>query len=94
STEPNAEGIPGRSHAAKPLVGKSDRLGAGQHGGLGRHEQSPFLIADGDGFSPGDMVAAPTSIVDLAPTILTHLGLTPDGMDGRPLQAVSPSRIS
>ncbi|MDR3495132.1 MAG: alkaline phosphatase family protein, partial [Ancalomicrobiaceae bacterium] len=46
STEPNAEGIPGRSHAAKPLVGKSDRLGAGQHGGLGRHEQSPFLIAD------------------------------------------------
>jgi arylsulfatase A-like enzyme len=29
----------------------------------------------------------PSCIVDIAPTILTHLGLPAAGMDGRPLQA-------
>ncbi|TBW38293.1 nucleotide pyrophosphatase [Siculibacillus lacustris] len=94
SDVPNAAGVPGRSRAVKPLAGKSDRLGVGQHGGLGTHEQSPFLIVDGAGFAPGATVDAPTSIVDIAPTILSHLGLSPDGMDGRPLQTVPASRIS
>lgn len=93
STEPNAEGVPGLSRAVKPLEGKPDRLGAGQHGGLGRHEQSPVLIVDGAGFGPATVTAA-TSLVDIAPTILTHLGLSPDGMDGRPLQAIRTTGIS
>ena len=94
STDANADGVPGLAHAVKPLAGKPDRLGAGQHGGLGRYEQSPVLIVEGAGFAPGAIVADPTSIVDIAPTILTHLGLSPDGMDGRPLQTVRTTRIS
>ena len=43
----NEFGVPGRSLAAKPRWGKPDRLGCGQHGGLGRFEQSPVLLIDG-----------------------------------------------
>ncbi|HEY4252292.1 MAG TPA: alkaline phosphatase family protein, partial [Roseomonas sp.] len=41
---PNAFGVPGSSAAALPAQGKPDRLGCGQHGGLGRYEQMPFLM--------------------------------------------------
>lgn len=84
--EANEFGVPGRSYAAKPLAGKADRLGCGQHGGLGRYEQSPVLIIDGSGFAAGTEVGRPTALIDIAPTVLSHLGLSPDGMDGRPLQ--------
>jgi hypothetical protein len=72
--------------AVLPHAGKPDRLGCGQHGGLGRHEQMPFLLVEGAGFAPGSTTGEPACIVDLAPTILRHLGLTHDGCDGRPLQ--------
>jgi len=82
----NPYGIVGRSVEAKPVPGKSAHIDCGQHGGLGRYEQSPFLIIDGEGFKPGGRRAGPTSIVDIAPTILTHLGQPADGMDGKVLQ--------
>ena len=85
----NAFGVPGLSLAAKPMEGKEDRFGCGQHGGLGRFEQSPFLILDGAGFSAGRIITEPTSPVDIAPTILTHLGQCADALDGRPLQSPS-----
>ncbi len=88
------DGLPALSRAVKPLGGKPDRLGTGQHGGLGAGEQSPVLICVGPGFTCGDRVAGPTSIVDIAPTILTHLDLPRDDMDGRPLQSVRTPRIS
>ena len=81
----NTHGVPGLSHAVKPLAGKSDRLGCGQHGGLGRYEQSPFLMIEGDGFRAGATRTDPTSLVDLAPTILAHLDLPSGGMSGRAL---------
>lgn len=83
---PNDYGVPGTSYGAKPLAGKSDRLGCGQHGGLGRYEQSPFLLVQGDGFAPGSRIEAPTSAVDVAPTILRFLQRPSDAMDGRALQ--------
>lgn len=83
---PNAFGIPGQSFAAKPAGGKSDRLGNGQHGGLARYEQAPFLLAQGSGFTPGATRSTPSAVIDIAPTILTHLGLAFDGMDGTALQ--------
>lgn len=86
--EPNAFGVPGRSFAAKPMEGKPDRLGCGQHGGLGRFEQSPFMIGEGGGFEAGRSVGETTSAVDVAPTVLHFLGHRFDGMDGRPLQTV------
>ncbi len=84
---PNVHGVPGLAFAAKPAMGKPDRLGCGQHGGLGAAEQMPFLMIEGAGFGTGVTIAAPTSPIDLAPSILRHLRLPPTGCDGRPLQA-------
>ncbi|NJO23804.1 MAG: alkaline phosphatase family protein [Sphingomonadales bacterium] len=84
--EPNAFGIPGQSYEAMPAPGKSGHLGCGQHGGLARFEQAPFLMVQGPGLKAGAMRREPTSAIDHAPTILTHLGLPATGMDGRALQ--------
>jgi arylsulfatase A-like enzyme len=81
----NEFGVPGRSLAAKPRWGKRDRLGCGQHGGLGRFEQSPVLMIDGPGFAAGGTRTQPVHVTDLAPTILRHLGIPASGMDGRAL---------
>jgi len=82
----NKFGIPGRSLAAKPRWGKPDRLGCGQHGGLGKYEQSPVLLIDGPGFTAGMEREAAVHVIDLAPSIMRHLGIAAPGMDGRPLQ--------
>lgn len=81
---PNAHGLPGLVLVAKPATGKPDRLGCGQHGGLGAAEQAPVMLAHGPGFEAieTDMAASP---IDLAPTILQFLGLPAEGMDGRSL---------
>ena len=81
----NAFGIPGLAIAvADPLSGET-RLGCGQHGGLGRYEQHPFLFVDGGPYRPGARCTVETSAVDLAPTILNHLGIDAGGMDGSSL---------
>jgi len=63
-----------------------DHLHCGQHGGLGPNEQRPFLLLRGPGFPANARMPGPVSPVDLAPTILRHLGADLDGMDGHPLQ--------
>jgi Type I phosphodiesterase / nucleotide pyrophosphatase len=85
--ELNAFGVPGRSLTARPRWDKPDRLGCGQHGGLGTWEQSPILLIDGPGFAAGSKRDDAARIVDLAPTILRHLSVPARGMDGRSLQA-------
>jgi hypothetical protein len=84
---PNAFGVPGCSFEARPVAGKATHLNCGQHGGLARYEQMPFLMMDGAGFSAGFVADVPTSPIDIAPTILAHLHLAAEGMDGRALQA-------
>jgi hypothetical protein len=84
--QPNPFGILGRSFEAMPGPGKAAHLACGQHGGLGRYEQMPFLMIDGAGFAAGTTSGTPTSPIDLAPTILAHLQLEREGMDGRSLQ--------
>ena len=84
--EPNPYGVRGRSYESKPVPGKATHLHCGQHGGLARYEQMPFLIVDGAGFTTGAVCTAPTSPIDIAPTILAHLQLSAGGMDGRSLQ--------
>jgi arylsulfatase A-like enzyme len=91
SAAPNRYGVPGTALAAMPRTGEAHPVGAGQHGGLAAFEQSPFLMIDGDGFTPGVTSGRPTHIVDLAPTILTHLRLPATGMDGTPLQHPPPA---
>jgi arylsulfatase A-like enzyme len=83
----NSLGIPGQSLAAKPRWDKADRLGCGQHGGLGEFEQSPVLMIEGTGFAADLASDAAAHIVDLAPTIMRHLQVPASGMDGAPLQS-------
>jgi arylsulfatase A-like enzyme len=85
--EPNSYGVPGTSVAAKRTEGKADTIGGGQHGGLGTAEQSPFLMIAGHGFGVNTVRTSPACVIDIAPTVLTHLGLPVSGMDGSPLQA-------
>ncbi len=91
SPAPNRYGVPGSALAATPRTGEAHPVGAGQHGGLAAFEQSPVLMIDGDGFAPGTASARPTHIVDLAPTIQTHLRQPATGMDGSPLQHPPPA---
>lgn len=58
-------------------------IGVGMHGGLSAHELSSLCILAGNAFRSG-VVASPTSIVDLVPTILSSLGLPlPSTVQGR-----------
>ena len=85
--EANAHGIRGMSFVAKPEAGKPDRLGCGQHGGLADYEQAPFLMISGPGFTAGAKHNSPSSAIDIAPTVLRHLGIAHEPLDGRALQA-------
>jgi arylsulfatase A-like enzyme len=60
---------------------KSDALGHGQHGGLGRYETRPCLVVSGPGVRAG-VCERPTRAVDIAPTILDFLGVARGGTDG------------
>lgn len=86
SDDDNEFGIPGISIAIEDPLHKDTNLGCGQHGGLGPFEQHPFLMAVGGGFKVATIRPDETSAIDLAPTILHHLGQTWDGMDGRSLR--------
>ncbi len=81
----NGYGVPGLSDVVVASGGK-EVLGVGQHGGLGRYEQAPFLIVTGSAFGAHTECHAASSIVDIAPTVLAHLGRDTGGMDGGPLQ--------
>jgi arylsulfatase A-like enzyme len=86
SNELNDHGVRGTSLVAKPASGKADRLGCGQHGGLAPFEQAPFLFVSGNGFVPGVARGEAACVIDIAPTVLAHLGVSCSGMDGRALQ--------
>ena len=81
----NAHGICGLSDVATRFEPTPRKIGMGQHGGFGTYEQAPFLLAHGNAFAPGEHLGA-TCIVDIAPTVMRHLGLSTAGMEGRALQ--------
>ncbi len=84
--EPNEFGVPGIANAFEDPLSSDMPVGCGQHGGLGEFEQHPFLLIRGAGFEPSSWQQDETSAVDIAPTILRHLAMSCDGMDGSPLQ--------
>ncbi len=86
SDAPNAYGVIGTTLVASRFDTHGRTLGHGSHGGMGPHETNPFLVVRGAGFPAGASHGEPTSLVDIAPTALTHLGLDAGGRDGRPLQ--------
>jgi len=81
----NPYGVPGRSASVRSPFSDASQPGCGQHGGLGTQEQHPFLYVKGAGFPPGKR-SQPVSLIDIAPTVLRHLGVTADGMQGQALQ--------
>jgi hypothetical protein len=84
----NLYGIAGHSHVVRDAAEPKDATGFGQHGGLGKNEQSPFLFVAGGNFVPGPRHAR-SSLIDIAPTVLRHLGLPATGMDGQALPLYS-----
>jgi predicted AlkP superfamily pyrophosphatase or phosphodiesterase len=81
--EVNDYGVPGRRWVAVE-DGKPAPIGWGQHGGWGPDETRPFLLLNAPRLAPGE-IQRPTSLVDIAPTLLDFLGLPADDMDGRSL---------
>ncbi|MEQ8506138.1 MAG: alkaline phosphatase family protein [Rhodospirillales bacterium] len=81
----NEYGVAGGSVAIQGTLKISINDNCGQHGGLGPREQNPFAMARGAGFAGGSECQDPTSAVDIAPTILRHLGQGHSDMDGAPL---------
>lgn len=60
--------------------------GAGIHGGLHPAEMSPLLIAAGSAFGGGFLSDAPSSVIDILPTILELLRESAGGCEGRSLE--------
>jgi len=80
--EANRHGVLGKRWvAAEP--GKPVPVGSGQHGGWGPDETRPFLMVN-DGRTVG-VRTEPSSLVDIAPTLVGYLGLPTAGFDGKPL---------
>lgn len=61
------------------FTGSDIEAGGAMHGGLNRHELNTVLIlsAPGAGLGDGSVDSEPCGIIDIAPTILGLLGLTP-----------------
>jgi arylsulfatase A-like enzyme len=79
----NAHGVSG----ARWMVEDGEKgvaMHCGQHGGLGPQETHPFLLINHPAHAAATM-AKPTSLVDIAPTILDFLSVPHEAMDGRSL---------
>ncbi|MGF1607858.1 MAG: alkaline phosphatase family protein [Kiloniellales bacterium] len=59
--------------------------GAGIHGGLHHKELNNLLVAQGPAFAEARVIETPSSITDIAPTILSIMGLEANNGGGRPL---------
>jgi hypothetical protein len=81
----NVHGIPGQRWTVAE-AGKPAAVGSGQHGGWGPDETRPFLIVLAPGQTAG-VLQRPTSLTDIAPTILDFLGLRSDGLDGSTIRS-------
>jgi arylsulfatase A-like enzyme len=80
----NMHGVAGHSAIVRDTEATKDVTGFGQHGGLGINEQSPFLFVSGGSYAAG-VHRSRTSLIDIAPTVLRHLGLAHGDLDGHPL---------
>jgi arylsulfatase A-like enzyme len=80
----NRHGVRGCCPVVFDPMDTESKIGFGQHGGLGANEQRPFLMIEGGGFAAGRR-PLPTSLIDIAPTVLRHLHMNHDDMDGRAL---------
>jgi arylsulfatase A-like enzyme len=80
----NPHGVRGYCPIVQDPADHESKIGFGQHGGLGSNEQRPFLMISGGGFVAGPRRES-TSLIDIAPTVLRHLHMDHDDMDGSAL---------
>jgi arylsulfatase A-like enzyme len=80
----NPHGVRGFGAIVANPDDNESKVGFGQHGGLGVNEQNPFLIIEGGGFQPR-RDNRPTSLIDIAPSVLRHLHMDHADMDGQAL---------
>ena len=86
-TNSSARFSPNGSQVAMVLSGEgTPEIGCGHHGGRGPDETRPFLVLVHPEFGAGT-IDRPTSLVDIAPTILAFLGQASDRMDGTPIRS-------
>jgi hypothetical protein len=83
----NPHGVSGYAPIVLDPSDTESKIGFGQHGGLNLNEQHPFLTIEGGGFVRGRH-SEPTSLIDIAPTVLRHLHMDHDDMDGHALPRV------
>jgi len=81
----NPHGVAGYAPIVFNPEDSESKIGFGQHGGLGANEQHPFLIAEGGGFAKR-VETRPSCLTDIAPTVLRHLRMDHDDMDGQALR--------
>ncbi len=79
--EPNRYGVPGKRWVASEGE-KKVPIGSGQHGGWGPDETQPFLMIND---RRTGVRSEPSSLVDIAPTMMRFLGLPLEGFDGTPI---------
>jgi hypothetical protein len=85
---PDPFGLPGCS----PIVGKNFPRGGGMHGGVHRREMANLIALRMAGVSAGED-AAPVGLVDIAPTLLSLLGVEPVApVAGRSVLSDGPTR--
>jgi predicted AlkP superfamily phosphohydrolase/phosphomutase len=75
-------GVGARVRVSSPLIGTLE--GENEFGRTGEHRPGGWLLAAIPGLAPGRLVEQP-ALVDLAPTLAAMLGVTLDGVDGRPI---------
>ena len=83
--ETNDHGVAGTRWLVEDGEGTPE-IGCGHHGGLGPAETRPFLTFVHPALRPGE-AGRPTSLVDIAPTILGFLREPTNDMDGAPITA-------
>lgn len=80
---------PDRNEADAPgtLIATGGSRNGGTHGSLSRYDMNNTLVASGPDFKRGFISDTPSGNIDVAPTVLHILGITPrERMDGRVLR--------
>ena len=86
-----AGGIGARVRASSAAIGVVE--GVNDFGRTGEHRPGGWFVAAAPGIAPGALAYAP-ALTDLAPTFAAMLGVSLDGCDGHPIEALVPGGVA
>lgn len=70
-------------HSGTCWADNPQRINASNHGGLHTNAMQAVLLLSGSAFRQGQVISTPSGITDIAPTVLSLLGLPTNVMTGR-----------